>query len=415
MTLPSGRGSKLKLITSGRPMEQSRLERKLAAVFYADVVGYSRLTGEDEEGTHRRLSTCLDVMTAAIEAHDGRVVHFAGDAVLADFGSIVRALDCAVEVQRDSKINNADLPADRRLEFRIGINLGDVLVDRGDIYGDGVNVAARLEALADPGGIAISANVHHQIRRRTDLHFDFLGDQQVKNIADPVAAYRVLLDSDMSPPRLNPMVTAPSKRRFSPLRLAGGGLLAVFLVLLVIAAMEGPSAVRGDRSPTVVVIPFRLIGDAQVDNKIRAGLMEDLTTALSRDQSLRVIAASSPERAARGANYRLEGSLRRVGRGLRITAQLIDPVTGLSLWGWRYDRTVAALLAVQADVAKHIVTTMSARIRQHEAKRNEGRDATGSARVVMEFVDRMGGQLASLPGLLMRGVFGEKNTHGSVD
>ncbi|NQU58657.1 MAG: adenylate/guanylate cyclase domain-containing protein [Rhodospirillales bacterium] len=398
------------------PKEQIRIERKLTAIFYADVVSYSRLTGEDEEGTHRRLSASLDAMTAAIETHGGRVVHFAGDAVLADFTSVSRALDCAVAVQLALKTRNAEFSVDQRLEFRIGLNLGDVMVDRGDIYGDGVNIAARLESLADPGGIAMSASVHHQVRRRTDLCFHFMGEQQVTNINDPVAAYRVVLDGKIPPPRRDPAAAVASpKHFFSPLNLIGGGLLAMLLAFIAVTAMKGAPEVPVERSPVIVVIPFRLIGDAQVDNIIRTGLMEDLMTSLSRHKNMRVVATSAPEEAVRAADYRLEGSVRQEGRGLRVTAQLIDTVSGISIWGRRYDRTVAALLAVQADVAEHIVTAMAKQLHKHEAERSEERGAAGFVPAGLEILVRMGEQVLSLAERLMHNMFGDKNTHGYVD
>ncbi|HSC96217.1 MAG TPA: adenylate/guanylate cyclase domain-containing protein [Burkholderiales bacterium] len=173
-------------------MSSERLERKLAAIFYADVAGYSRLTGQDEEGTHRILSACLDSLTAAIKRHGGKVLHYAGDAVLADFPSVVDALSCGVDAQHDLNELNAPQAEDRRLQFRIGINLGDVIVDRGEIYGDGVNVAARLESLADPGGICISGTVYDAVGNKLPLAYEFMGQQSVKNIARPVRAYRVL-------------------------------------------------------------------------------------------------------------------------------------------------------------------------------------------------------------------------------
>ncbi|MDX1487147.1 MAG: adenylate/guanylate cyclase domain-containing protein [Acidiferrobacterales bacterium] len=160
-------------------MEPKRLERKLAAILYADVAGYSRLTGEDEEGTHRRLSTYLDLISTSVEQHHGKVMHFAGDAVLADFGTVSDALLCAAAVQRDLDRKNADLPEERKVQFRMGVNLGEVIVDRNEIYGDGVNVAARLESLADAGGICISESVHAAIANKLPLDYEFIGEQQV--------------------------------------------------------------------------------------------------------------------------------------------------------------------------------------------------------------------------------------------
>ncbi len=165
--------------------------RKLAAIVYADVAGYSRLTGADEEGTHKTLSVYLDTITASIENHGGQVLHYAGDAILAEFASVVTALTCAVDVQRDLAARNKDITEDRRVEFRIGVNMGDVIVDRNELYGNGVNIAARLESLADPGGICISGIVYDQVKSRLALDFDSQGAKTLKNIKDPVAVYKV--------------------------------------------------------------------------------------------------------------------------------------------------------------------------------------------------------------------------------
>ena len=170
------------------------VKRKLTAILYADVAGYSRLTGDDEEGTHRLLSAYLDVITATIEKHGGRTVHFAGDAVLAEFASVVDALACTVEAQRELRNRNEGLPEDRRVQFRMGINLGDVIVDRENIYGGGVNIAARLEGLAQPGGICISGGVYQQVKNKLALAFEFMGPREVKNISDPVPVFQVHLD-----------------------------------------------------------------------------------------------------------------------------------------------------------------------------------------------------------------------------
>lgn len=185
---------------------EKELPRKLTAILYADVAGYSRLTGEDEEGTHRRLSEYLDLISAGIETHRGRVVHYAGDAVLADFDTVTEALSCAWESQQALALRNDDLAAERKVEFRIGVNLGEVIVDRDDIYGDGVTVAARLESLAEPGGICVSESVRSAAGSKLALGFEFLGEREVKNIAEPVRAYRVvgLEDADESHTQVYP-------------------------------------------------------------------------------------------------------------------------------------------------------------------------------------------------------------------
>ena len=173
---------------------EGRLPRKLAAIVYADVVEYSRLTGEDEDATHRRLTEYLDLISRTVEHHRGLVMHYAGDAVLAMFTAVVDALACAAQIQRDLNSRNSDLPDERKLRFRVGVNMGDVIEDRGDIYGDGVNVAARLESLADPGGICISESVYTAAGNKLPFEYAYMGEQSVKNIAQPVRTYRVLVD-----------------------------------------------------------------------------------------------------------------------------------------------------------------------------------------------------------------------------
>ena len=177
-------------------MAEREIERKLVAVLYADVVGYSRLMGEDEADTHKTVSAFLDSFAAAIEGHKGAVVHYAGDAVLAEFQSVIAAVTCAVDIQRDIAAQNAGISQERQVLFRIGVNLGEVIVARDDIFGDGVNVAARLEGLAEPGGICVSASVHQQVKGKIDVTFEDMGDQRVKNIAEPVRTYRVVVKQD---------------------------------------------------------------------------------------------------------------------------------------------------------------------------------------------------------------------------
>jgi class 3 adenylate cyclase len=214
-------------------MEFKPLERKLAAILYADVAGYSRLTGEDEEGTHRRLRAYLDAITGSIETHGGTVMHFAGDAVLADFPSVVDGLICALNIQRELAIRNENLTATRKLQFRIGINLGDVIFDRREIYGDGVNVAARLESLAEPGGICISGTVYDALGTKLPVDYEYLGEQQVKNIDHPVRTYRARLkDGAVLPaPSLRSRPRLQGKRLIGT--IAAGVLLAIGTSVLI--------------------------------------------------------------------------------------------------------------------------------------------------------------------------------------
>ncbi|MFT5134340.1 MAG: adenylate cyclase, partial [Gammaproteobacteria bacterium] len=235
----------------------TQLERKLSAIFYGDVAGYSRLTGQDEEGTHRILSSYLDAITAAIENHQGKVVHFAGDAVLADFSTVKEALTCAVDAQRDIKTRNQEYSEDSKLEFRIGVNIGDVIVDRNDIYGDGVNIAARLESLADSGGICISGAVYDSVRGKFELDFEFLGEQRVKNIAEPVRAYRVIIEPDQ--PKL--------------------------------ASSTDASKLPDESS--IAVLPFENMSGDSEQGYFSDGISEDIITDLSKISGMFVISRNS--------------------------------------------------------------------------------------------------------------------------
>lgn len=329
---------------------EDRLPRKLAAILYADVAGYSRLTGEDEEGTHRRLSDYLNLISASIEHHEGRVVHYAGDAVLADFGTVTDALTCAAAVQRDLQERNGRLPDARQVRFRIGVNLGEVIVDRGDIYGDGVNVAARLESLAEPGGICISESVQTAVGNKLPLVYEFMGEQTVKHIARPVRTYRVVLDADAKP-------RAAAARGQAP---------------------ELPA------KPSIAVLAFgNLSGDSEQEY-FSDGITEDIITDLSKISGLFVIARNSSfaykgravdvKRVATdlGVRYVLEGSVRKAAHRVRITAQLIDGATGGHLWAERYDRDLDDIFLVQDEVTRNIVEALRVRLSPEERDRVHG-------------------------------------------
>ena len=324
------------------------LKRKLAVILYADVAGYSRLTGSDEEGTHRILRDYLDLISASIENHNGRVVHYAGDAVLADFGTVVDALNCATEIQSDLKESNRDHPEERRVEFRVGINLGDVIVDKGEIYGDGVNVAARLEGLAEPGGICITEAVRTAIGQKLPLEFVFMGEQQVKNIDQPVRAYRVTSAS--------PLSVHPSE------------------------------SVRLPGKPSIVVLAFDNMSNDTEQEYFSDGISEDIITELSKVAGLFVIARNSAfaykgkqinvreVSKELGVRYVLEGSVRKVGSRVRISAQLVDGTTGGHIWAEKYDRELTDIFAVQDEVTQEIVTTLAPKLadRQRAVNRPTG-------------------------------------------
>ena len=323
-------------------MAEEDVTRRLAAIFYADVAGYSRLTCADEAGTHRALGASLDALCAAVEDHGGRVVHFAGDAVLAEFASVVAAVRCAVAVQRDMAARDRDVAEERRLRFRIGLNLGEVIVDRDDIYGDGVNVAARLESLADAGGICVSGAVHDQVHGKLDLSFEDMGAQSVKNIAAPLRAYRVRLD-DAAANRV--AATAPAER------------------------------------PSIAVLPFANMSGDPDQEYFADGVTEDIITALSKIRWFSIIARNSTfaykgqstdirqVAAELGVRYVLEGSVRKAGNRVRITAQLIDGSTGKHVWAERYDRALEDVFALQDELTETIVGAIEPELSREERRR----------------------------------------------
>ena len=371
-------------------------ERKLAAILYADVAGYSRLTGEDEEGTHRRLSAYLDLISDAIESYNGRVVHYAGDAVLADFPTVTDALTCAARIQQSLKEKNHDLPAERKVEFRIGVNLGEVIIDRDDIYGGGVNVAARLESLAESGGVCISESVHTAVGNKLPLDYEDLGEQEVKNITNPVRAYNVRLQDGaelpepktVSRPKKGPRKTTGSRR--SKLALAavaaavvGGGLLAWVLPdaptfePASVPHMEHPLPDR----PSIAVLHFENNSDDAKLDYFADGLTEDLTASLARAPGLFVIDPHSTA-AYKGEHptmkqvaeelavqFVLEGSVRKSGDTLRVTTLLVDTLSGEHLWSERFDRKASDLFAVQDEITKRVVVELQGELTEGDHAR----------------------------------------------
>lgn len=328
-------------------MPLDTLPRKLAAIFYADVAGYSRLTGQDEDATHRALSSSLDLVSETISENDGRVVHYAGDAVLADFDSVSSAVACAVSIQRDLGDQNRELPDERRVQFRIGINLGEVIVDRDDIYGDGVNVAARLETLADAGGVCVSEAVRNAVGNRLPVHFDFMGEQTVKNIAEPIRAYSVQWETEPESPTVATAGSAPHL----------------------------PDA------PSIAVLPFVNMSADSEQEFFADGITEDLITALSKVSGLFVIARNSAftykGKAVEisevgkqlGVRYILEGSVRKAANRVRITAQLLDSTDGHHLWAERYDRDLTDVFALQDEITAKVVTALQVQLVEGEQAR----------------------------------------------
>jgi len=319
-------------------MADERVQRRLAAIMAADVVGYSRLMGEDETGTLTALkqhrATLID---PTIAEHQGRIVKLMGDGMLVEFGSVVDAVECAVSVQRGMVERNADTPDHRRITFRIGVNLGDIIIDADDIYGDGVNVAARLEGLSEPGGVCISGTVFEHVKGKLDVSFDDLGPREVKNIAEPVRAYQARIgpktDTD---PKPQAAVTSPSPRD----------------------------------KPSIAVLPFDNMSGDPEQEYFSDGLAEDLITDLSKISGLFVIARNSAfafkgqaidvkEVAEKlGVKHILEGSVRKAGGKVRINAQLIDAHSGGHIWAERYDGDLEDIFSLQDNITAQIVSAL---------------------------------------------------------
>ncbi len=321
-------------------MEPDEVQRKLTTIFSTDVQGYSRLMSEDEVGTIRTLTACRTIISTHIEKNGGRVVDSPGDNLLAEFGSVVHAVRSAVDIQEELKEKNEALTEDRKMRFRIGINLGDVVVEGERLYGDGVNIAARLEGLAEGGGICVSGGVYDQVKGKLPLGFESLGEKEVKNIASPVIVYRVLgVVSESRAPREREAASSTEK---TPL----------------------------PGKPSIAVLPFvNMSGDPEQEY-FSDGITEDLITDLSKVSGLFVIARNSTfaykgkspdvRRVARdlGVRYVLEGSVRRAGKRVRINAQLIDAPSGSHVWADRYDGDIEDIFALQDEINEKIVAAL---------------------------------------------------------
>ena len=350
-------------VQCGWKTQDARMERRLTAILAADVVGYSRLMGEDEVGTLARLKTCRrELVDPAIEEFHGRIVKLMGDGALVEFASVVDAVQCAAAIQRRMAGHDQGAPEAQRIQFRIGVNLGDVIVDGNDIYGDGVNVAARLESLAEPGGICVSGTAFDHVVHKADVGFASLGEQRLKNIADPVRVYRVLLDPGDAGKKAGWSYWPGTRGKI----LAGTGALLIAFLAFVFE-WQKPFA---PQRPAVAVLPFaNLSGDPSQDY-FADGVTEALTTNLAKLSGLDVIARNSAYAykgrpvvladVARdlGVRYVVEGSVQRVGEQIRINAQLIDTTTGNNLWANRFNRGAAEVFAVQDEMSRDIVKTL---------------------------------------------------------
>jgi adenylate cyclase len=365
------------------------MERRLAAILAADVAGYSRLMEADEEATVRRLSACRGVIDGLVASHRGRVFGSAGDSVVAEFPSPVEAVRCAVEIQRELEIHNVDLPEDRRMRFRIGVNLGDVIVEGDNLLGDGVNIAARLETLAHPGGISLARSVFDQVKKQLDLGYEYLGEHEVKNIAEPVRVYRVLTE----PEAAGKIIDETKRAKQAWKRAAFAAAVVVLIGVAAAVAWLRPWAPTVEPAsvermafplpdkPSIAVLPFDNLSGDPGQSHVADGLTEDIITALSQVSSLFVIARNStfvykgkPVKVQRvaedlGVRYVLEGSVQMSGDQVRIAAQLIDALTGNHLWAERYDRKMADLFALQDEITEHIVTALRIKLTEGEEAR----------------------------------------------
>ena len=421
-------------------MATQEVNRKLTAILSADVKGYSRLMGEDEESTARTLNTYKEVMTGLIQVHHGRVVDASGDNVLAEFASVVDAVRCAVEIQKELKTRNAELPENRWMEFRIGINLGDVIEDGEQILGDGVNIAARLESLSEAGGICISGTAYDHVENKLSLGYEYLGEQAVKNIAKPVRVYRVLMEPEalgkvigekkprqwqratislvvavivvaaavmtwkfyffpapqkeivskekVAVPQLEkpsfiipPSAEPASKEKVPPQIVEKPSMVMTPAPPKVEVAIKEKMAFSLPDKPSIVVLPFTNLTKDPTQEPFCDGLSEEIITALSKIPQLFVIASNTtftykgkPVKVKQvseelGVRYILEGSVRRAGDRIRITAQLIDALKGHHLWAERYDRDLKDLFAVQEDITKRIITAVHVELTDGEMAR----------------------------------------------
>jgi adenylate cyclase len=324
-----------------RSVFSALMERRLTAILAADVVGYSRLMGSDEAGTLARLKQLrTDIIERKVTEHHGRIVKLTGDGLLAEFPSVVKAVTCAVEMQRGIKEQTGHFPPERRFEFRVGVNLGDVIVEGDDIYGDGVNVAARLEGVAEPGGIVVSQSVRDQVGNRLDLVFEDRGEQQLKNIEKPIRVYNVLLEEP-------PPSTMPS--------------------------------IKQEKS-SIAVLPFTNMSGDPEQEYFSDGITEDIITDLSKISALSVIARNTSftykgkvvkmQTVGRelGADFIVQGSVRKAGARVRVTGQLINSKDGTHIWAERFDRELTDIFAIQDEITHAIVEQLKVKLLPQEKK-----------------------------------------------
>ncbi len=374
-------------------MNSDTVSRKLSTILAADVVGYSKMMAADEEATLRTLLSYRAIIADLLDKHGGRIFNTAGDAVLAEFNSAVEGVRCAISIQEELEVRNAELPDDRKMRFRIGINVGDVMIEGDDLFGDGVNVAARLEGIASPGGVCISASTFEQVKNKLSIGFEDLGPQVVKNIPHPVGAFQVLSgpvsvrhaegpgaagrrpDKDVRPPWWRSAAFAAAV-----VLLVGAGAVAFWKFYPRSSALPGTAASTSapenaapklPGKPSIAILPFENMSDDPEQEHFSDGLTEDIITDLAQLEDLIVIARASVftykgksvkvQQVARelGVRYVLEGSVRKSGDRLRITVQLVDGKTGHHLWAEHYDRNLQNDFTLQDEITQKIRATLA--------------------------------------------------------
>jgi adenylate cyclase len=365
-------------------MNEERAKRKLSGILSADAVGYSRLMQADEATTILTLEDSKRLMSELIEQFKGRVVDAPGDNLLAEFGSVVDATECAVKIQKELKAKNAQLPDNRRMDFRIGVNLGDVVEEADRIYGDGVNIAARLEGLAEPGGICISRTAYDHVKNKLELGYEYLGEHSVKNIAEPVRVYRVLMEPEAAGKVIG-------EKRFLG-KISRRAAIATIITLIVVAgslagwavylyqskriepASLDEMAYQLPDSPSIAVLPFNNLSGNPEQEYFSDGITEDIITSLSKHPNLFVIARNSvftykgkPVKVQKvaedlGVRYVLEGSIQKTGQKVRITTQLIDALKGYHIWSDRYDRGMKDIFALQDEITLKVLKALDVKL-----------------------------------------------------
>ena len=389
-------------------MAEKGFKRKLAAILSADVEGYSRLMDDDEEATVRTLTSYRTAIADLVQQFRGRVVDSPGDNLLAEFTSVVDAVNCAVEIQRDLAERNTELPYNRKMEFRIGVNLGDVIEEEGRIYGDGVNIAARVESLSEAGGICISGRAYDQVANKLGLEYENLGEHQVKNISTPIRVYRVLSFPGAAAHRVVQAKDALG-RRWRRIALSIAAVVVVAVVVLGIwqLYLRRPSVESASvekmafplpEKPSIAVLPFdNMSGDTEQDY-FSNGLTDQIISALSKVPYLFVIARNStftykgkPVKVQQvaeelGVRYVLEGSVQKAENRLRITAQLVDALKGHHLWSESYDRDLKDIFALQDEITMKIVTAMRVKLTSGEQARMFGK-GTKNLKAYLKFLE----------------------------